>query len=187
MGLAAAIRHKGEQGGILTTEDLDEAIKLIGLYDIELERINHDMETAITQIKADALAKASSIQADRTEWLGKAETFIHAKRDEVLKGKKSTALNFGKVGFRKSADKLKLPDKGSDAMEKLAADIEAMKDRGEAAFAEIAIRSQRYVLKADVSKLDAENLALIDLRRSPGSDVFFVEPDREKVKEVSNG
>jgi phage host-nuclease inhibitor protein Gam len=186
MGLAA-VRHRGEQGGIKSIEDLDEAIKLIGLYDIELERVNHKLEVEITRLKTEALVEAAETSQMRTEWLAMAETYIHAKRDEVLKGKKSAALNFGKVGFRKSPSKLDLPPKGTDEMETLAARIVELKSSGQSAFAEVAVRSQNYVLKADISKLNDDSLALIELERAPGKDVFFVEPDREKVREVSNG
>ena len=53
-------------------------------------------------------------------------------------------------------------------------------------FSEVSVRTQRYVQKADVAKLDDKTLKLIDVKRMQGKDKFFCEPDRERLREVSN-
>ena len=179
-----AIRHKGEFGGIATIADLDTAIKIIGLCDLRLEQIDHEMQLQINRIKSEALAKAAEAQAERDRLLRLCETFVRANTG-ILEGKKAAAFNFGKVGFRKAKDQIQIPRKGSDEMDALVRRIEELIPEG-APWSEVKIHVQRYVLMADVKGLTDEQLAQIDLKRIPGSDVFFVEPDRTRLEEVAS-
>jgi phage host-nuclease inhibitor protein Gam len=189
MGLAA-VRHRGEQGGILSVEDLDEAIKLVGLCDIEKERINHDLDVQVKALKAEALEKAAEVADRRQAWLAMIETFMEARRDEVLGDKKSVTLNYGKVGYRKTTDKIELPKKGSPEMEELVDAVEILQEKDAPGFHDIAIHRQRWVAKGDIKGLDTKDLERLGIEFTVGGDSFFCQPDRQKVrtgKELQNG
>jgi hypothetical protein len=105
----------------------------------------------------------------------------------VLQKKKSRTFNFGKIGYRKSPDAITLPKKGTDEMEALCDRIEEQQTGQKAhVFMEVMIRTQNYVLKSDLSGLEDEDFDAIGVKHAPGNDVFFVQPDREKLAEVEN-
>lgn len=180
---AQAIRHRGEMGGIEGIEDLDQTVKLIGLYDIRVQQINDKMQVEITKIKDEALAERQEIETDRAALLALAETYVKANRDVLLNGKKTRSLNFGKVGFRKSAAKLDIPKKGSDEMVDLVAKIEELAAVEPEVFGKIPVVIEKTVQKTGLTGLSDTDLSLLDLERTPGADVFFVEPDRERLAE----
>lgn len=183
----AAIRHRGEMGGIEGVKDLDQTIKLIGLYDIRVQQINDEMQVAINRIKDEALVKRQEIEADRATLLALAETFVKSNRDVLLEGKKTRTLDFGKVGFRKSNAKLDLPKKGTDQMEELVALIEKLARERPEPFAAIPVIVQKSVTKGGLSALDDDDLGALGLERGEGDDVFFVQPNRECLAEVQDG
>jgi len=50
----------------------------------------------------------------------------------------------------------------------------------------VAIHTEKYVLKSAIFKLADGVLEVLGLTKRKGGDVFFVEPDREKLAEVSD-
>jgi hypothetical protein len=103
-------------------------------------------------------------------------------RLEILKDQKSRSLNFGSFGYRKQADKLTLPKKGTPDMDSLVISIDILAKN--APFSDIEIKTERYVPAAAVKTLSDGDLAKIGLKRIPGGDVFFVQPNRAEVKEL---
>jgi phage host-nuclease inhibitor protein Gam len=193
MGLAAEnIRHRGDMGGIADIEDLDQVIKLIGLHDIHLDQINIDMELAIKTAKNEALTRAAAVRMQRDNLLALAETYMSAHREEVLKKAKSKTFNFGKIGWRKSPDAITLPKKGSDDMEALCNRIQEQQEAeigippDDRMWGDVSIRTLRYVLKSDLGSIEDQALDMIGVKYAPGNDVFFVQPDREKLAEMEN-
>ncbi len=182
----AAVRHRGEMGGIEGIEDLDRTVKLIGLYDIRIQQINDEMQVAINKIKEEALAKRQVIEADRAGLLALAQTYVKANRDMLLNGKKTRSLNFGKIGFRMSTAKLDIPKKGSDAMAELVALIEKLAAEQPEPFAGVPVITEKSVQKSGLQFLSDDELALLGLERPDGDDVFFIQPDRAALAEVQD-
>lgn len=176
------LRHKGEQGGIHSTADLDHVVKLIGLCDVRLQQVNTNLKIEIDKLKTEALKQAQEAETERKMLLALAQTYVEAHREELLKKAKSLKLNFGRVGYRKLKDKFELPKKGSPEMEELVNAIQAASNAEPEVFGNIPIITERYVLKNGLAALGDMDLNAIGLERASGDDEFFVEPDKAKVQ-----
>ncbi len=186
---SAAARHKGDQSAIRNQEELDDYIRKIGLVDLQIEAIEADYNVALQQLKNRFLAEQQQVAADRNELLVRVQAYITMHREELLKkDAKTIRLNFGKAGWRKLKDKiLGVPKPGTPEMEDLCRRIEiarAMKpaDMGR----RITVRLMHYVLKHDLTPLTGDELRTIKLTREAGPDEFFVEADREKLRETES-
>ncbi|WP_032122024.1 host-nuclease inhibitor Gam family protein [Clostridium amazonitimonense] len=83
-----------------TWEEVDLTLKEIAEYEMEIEKIQADMNQNIHDVKLDAEMKAKPLQ-DKIEMLGLyVKDFVEENKAE-LNGKTKT-LNFGKTGFRLS-------------------------------------------------------------------------------------
>ncbi|MEW6352471.1 MAG: host-nuclease inhibitor Gam family protein [Thermodesulfobacteriota bacterium] len=185
MGIAAAMRHRGEMGGITSLEELDTAIRLVGKCDIAIERINQDMEMAVMRAKQEAERRLTEPTADRGHLLGLIETYVTANKEQVLRGKKTAKLNYGKVGWR-SSSKLPLPPKGSEEMFGLVDRIEMLKQSDPERFVDAYVVVEKNVLATSLKSLADEALAELGLARIK-ADVFFVEPDKVRLRDLEGG
>jgi hypothetical protein len=181
MALQAAVRHK-DFGGIETRDELDHAVMLVGVFDLQIDRINHDMELAIKAAKTEAMEKAGGIQSKRAEWLAKIYAYLVGHKGDIVVGNtKSAKLNFGKVGFRKATDKIGLPKKGTEEMEELVRRIASFAAGEADPWGKIITHTDNYVLKSDLKELESEHLTALMLSFTEGEDAPFVEPNREKI------
>jgi hypothetical protein len=181
MGVAA-LRHKGARDGIHSLEDLDDVIKEIGLIDVAIDQAKNEAHLRIVEAEEEKTRRVNEYGAAREELVRLAETYVGAMRLEILKDQKSRSLNFGSFGYRKQADKLTLPKKGTPDMDSLVISIDILAKN--APFSDIEIKTERYVPAAAVKTLSDGDLAKIGLKRIPGGDVFFVQPNRAEVKEL---
>jgi phage host-nuclease inhibitor protein Gam len=179
---ATAVRHKGDQEGIQSVEDLDQVIKLIGLCDVRNRQIDNNWQLEKTRLKAEAIAKKEEVKTERRMLLAIAQQYVEAHRTDLLGDRKSRTLNFGKVGYRKGRDKLELPKKGTDEMEELVMEIERLAAIEGSPFSKVAVNVDKYVKKGGLTTLSDSDLDLLGLKNESGSDTFFVEADQEKVK-----
>ena len=185
MGAVAAIRHRGDMGAITSLEDLDKAIRVVGLCDIALEQVEKDLDMAVQQAKDQAQRRSVEHMVERENMLALIQTYIEANRATVLKGRKSVKLNFGQVGFR-SSPKLPLPKRGSDEMSALVDRLEMLKTAEPARFGNGSVITEKYVLKGGVDGLGDDALAELGLKRTR-DDLFFVQPQREKIVDTEAG
>jgi len=176
------LRHKGEQGGIHSTADLDRVVKLIGLCDVRLQQVNTNLKLEIDKLKTEALAQAQEAEKERKMLLALAQTYVEANRDELLKTAKSLKLNFGRVGYRKLKDKFDHPKKATPEMEALVKQIEELSKEHPEDFEALPIIVERHVQKTAMAALSDKAFELLGLEWRQGDDEFFVEPDKAKVQ-----
>jgi len=184
----AAERHKGDASGIASVDELDQYIRLIGKIDLGIEANETDMNVQLTEIKRSHQAQHAELAAQRSILLAQVQAYVTMHREEVLGAKaKTRKLNFGQVGWRKLPDRIEgLPGKGSDEMERLCAAVDRLKETRPEPFGEITIHTDRYLMRSDVKKLGDGDLSQIGLNRQAGADEFFVQADKEKLREVEN-
>lgn len=182
------MKYKGDLGGIRTVEQLDEALRLLGILEIKIDRINQEMHLRQDEITAAAAAAKAPIAEQHAALKALVQTFVEARRDEVIpKPAKTRTLNFGTVGFRKNPDTLELPGKRSDEMADVVARIEGFAGMGQEPFTDIAIRTDRYVQVGDLKPLRASELKALGLERTNNGETFFATPDIKKLEDVSDG
>jgi hypothetical protein len=186
MTAEATARHTGDDlGGIKSEADLDRVIRSIGLCDLQIDQIDHEMDLAVKKAQDEALIRRGPFAAQREGLFALAETYLMANEDALLKGNRSRKLNFGEIGFRKSTASLELPSKGSPEMDDLVTLIEAFSEIEPDIYGGITIHTDRYVLKADFKEVSPEALKELKIERKPGKDKPFVKPNRARCLEVS--
>ena len=187
MSVIAMRRHKDDAGiSVKNIEDLDNAIRLIGQCDWEIDTENIHMNKEIARIKKQATERMDQVKATRSTLIAICQTYVTAQRDVVLQGKKTAQLTFGKLGFRRLPAKITIPPKNTDGMENLCDLLEALKELGNRAeFGHVSIHHRRYVDMEDLKQLSDEALAELELQRKPAEDQFFVQPDLHKIAELA--
>jgi phage host-nuclease inhibitor protein Gam len=169
--------------GIESMEDLDGVIRLIGRIDLALDADENELNVKLQALKKEYLERSKRLRDEREVLLVRVQAYVREHRDEVLAGKKSAKLNFGKVGWRKTKDTIPLPRKGTDEMTELVASLERVREQ-EDRFRRIRIHRTEWIRRGDLARLSDEDLAALGLERRKGGDLFFVEPDRERLKEL---
>jgi phage host-nuclease inhibitor protein Gam len=164
--------------------ELDHYVRLIGRLDMALDDNRNAMDVEIQAVKQRFLAHEEELKAERAVLLAKCQLFVEMKRDELLKGRKSLKLNFGRIGFRKLGDKIDVPNRSTPEMEDLVLAIERAKEADPDRFGRVEITTAKWITKAQVTPLADPDLAVIGLTRVKGEDEFFAEPDRSKVLDV---
>jgi hypothetical protein len=173
---------------IQTLADLDNTIKVIGLLDLNIAQIESDLSVAVTVLRDKAKEQVAQVHAERSILETLCQQYVASHRNEVLQGKRSAQLNFGKVGYRRTSEKIPIPPK--DKQEELCDVIEYYtypehSDRETAAvFKMITIHYQRSVRQTDLKPLADDQLKLIGLTREPAGEQFFLQADMEKLVEV---
>jgi phage host-nuclease inhibitor protein Gam len=179
------VRHKQAAQRIATIEELDRAIRVVGLCDMRLEQIDQQMDIEIRRIKTEAQAAASEIKVDREALVSAAHQFVAENREQVIGRRQSRTLNYGKVGFRKSPDRIDMPRRSTVEMDELCERVEEL-GKIHTEFQIILPRIEKYLLKADVSALHDNELEMIGLERLPGRETFFADANRAKLVEVDD-
>jgi len=175
------MRHKGDNSGISSVSELDQAIRLIGRLDMAIETNSAAMDVEIQSVKQRFLEHEGALQAERNGLLAKCQLFVEANRYQLLGKRKSLVLNFGKCGYRKLGDKIDLPNRNTTEMEGLVAEVERLAELEPDKFGKIEVSRSVWVAKAQITGLSDEDLGMMGLRRSKGADEFFVDPDRSRT------
>ena len=163
-------RKKIRDKNVLQTwEDVDITLKEIAECEMEIEKIQTEMNQKIHDVKLDAEMKAKPLQ-DRIERLGLyVKDFVESNRVE-LNGKTKN-LNFGKTGFRLST---KLVIRKSDAV------LESLRKCKMLDCITVKESINKEVLKKysekDIIKVGAS------LKKE---DVFWYETERDKLQATS--
>lgn len=163
-------RIRIEDEGIKTWEDADEVLKEIASLDIAVADIEGEMNVRLNQIKEEAKMK-SKIHKDRIKELEKElKSFVTVHRTEI--DGKTKNLNFGKTGFRMSTS-VSVPT----AKDKLKIIIEALRIRK----MDDCIKVTEKVDKDTLKKYDEKVITEVGCTLKK-KDVFWYEPDHEKIK-----
>ena len=89
-------------GKIESLDDVNMALKDIGLAQKELDAIDAKANVEIAKIKEKALKDGESLRTKITESASKIQSYAEYNKDELFKDAKSIELSFGKIGYRKS-------------------------------------------------------------------------------------
>lgn len=187
MSVIAMRRHKDDAGiSVKNIEDLDNAIRLIGQCDWEIDTENIHMNKEIARIKKQATERMDQVRATRSTLIAICQTYVTAQRDVVLQGKKTAQLTFGKLGFRRLPAKITIPAKNSDQMEQLCDLLDALKASDPSdKYGHVSVHTRRHLDMEDLKQLSDEALAELELKRKPAEDQFFVQPDLHKIAELA--
>ena len=187
MSVIAMRRHKDDAGiSVKNIEDLDNAIRLIGQCDWEIDTENIHMNKEIARIKKQATERMDQVKATRSTLIAICQTYVTARRDVVLQGKKTAQLTFGKLGFRRLPAKITVPAKNSDQMEQLCDLLDALKASDPSdKYGHVSVHTRRHLDMEDLKQLSDEALAELELQRKPAEDQFFVQPDLHKIAELA--
>ncbi len=95
-------RIKPTTGKLETLEDVNLALRDIGLAENELSAIDADMHKKISDIKTDAAKKGEPLRKFIAEVSAKIQAFSDYNKSDLFKDRKSCDLSFGIFGYRKS-------------------------------------------------------------------------------------
>lgn len=105
-------------GKIESLDDVNMALKDIGLAQKELDAIDAKANAEIAKIKEKALKDGESLRTKITESASKIQSYAEYNKDELFKDAKSIELSFGKIGYRKST-KISVKKTTLDMLKKL--------------------------------------------------------------------
>ena len=160
-----ATKYKPKAEKLETLEDVNVALREVGLLERELESIDADAQKQIAEIKGAAAKAGEPLRTRIIEISAKVGAFAEYNKDDLFKDRKSVELTFGVFGYRKST---------SISVKKTT--IELLKK----------LKLGRYVRikeepdKDAMGELDDDTLAQVDAVRKIRDD-FFCEANREEV------
>lgn len=167
MKKAATGRQRIESPAFKTWDDVNAALREVGQIDLQIEALEAECNRKIAEAKAELELNAQQL-LDRKETLGRLmKEFSEARRADFA-GKKSLAFTFGQVGFRQSTKII---------VRNVKAVIEALRAKKMMD----CIVVEEKVSKEALGGYDDATLTSIGVRRQT-EDIFWFEPDREKVQ-----
>ena len=95
-------RIKPMTGKLESLEDVNRALRDIGLAERELSQIDTDAHKKIAEIKTAAAEKGEALRKRIAELSTKIQAYSDYNRDELFKDRKTVELSFGIFGYRKS-------------------------------------------------------------------------------------
>ena len=158
-------RYQPAQSKLGTIEDVDLALKEIGLLERELEVIDAEAHKQISEAKEKAAEKGEPLRKRIAEVSAKIGAFAEYNKDELFKDKKSIELTFGVFGFRKST-----------CVSVKKTTVELMQKLGLTSY----LRVKTEPDKERMAELDDDALSQVDAVRKVKDD-FFCEPNKEEV------
>lgn len=163
--------RKRIEGTLLETYDqVDDALRSIGMLDREIALIESGANEQIDRIKADTKAAAGPLLEKKAGLELAVKEFCEANRGDFAK-LKNRALTFGTVGFRTSTKVL---------IKRIADTLQALKDLG----LQHCIRTKEEPDKEAMKALSTETLAEVGASLKT-ENVFGYEINQERLKEVA--
>ena len=95
-------RIKPMTGKLESLEDVNLALRDIGLAERELTQIDTEAHKKIAEIKTAATEKGEALRKRIAELSTKIQAYSDYNRDELFKDRKTVELSFGIFGYRKS-------------------------------------------------------------------------------------
>ncbi|WP_147613840.1 host-nuclease inhibitor Gam family protein [Treponema pectinovorum] len=158
-------RYKPTMDKLESLEDVNLALRDIGLAEKELSVIDTDANKQIAEIKTKAAKDGEKLRGRIAELSAKISAFAEYNKLELFKDKKTVDLSFGSFGFRKST---KISVKKTT--------VELLKRLG----LHNCIRIKEEADKEVMATLDDETLLQVDSVRKTTDD-FFCDVNTEEV------
>lgn len=95
-------RYKPDTGKLNSLDEVDLALKEIGLAEKELEAIDAKAAKEIAAIKERAAKEGEDLRRKIQDTAAKIAAYAEYNKGELFKDKKSVELTFGMFGYRKS-------------------------------------------------------------------------------------
>ncbi len=158
-------RIKPQSGKIESLDDVNMALRDIGLAQKELDAIDTEAHKKIAELKTDAAKSGEKLRKHIAELSSKIQAYADYNREELFKDKKTIDLSFGLFGYRKST-KISVKKSTVELLKKL--------------HLEKYIRIKEEPDKDAMAAMDDESLTQVDAVRKV-SDEFFCESKTEEV------
>ncbi len=158
-------RIKPEAGKIESVEDVNFALREIGLAQKELDAIDSEANKQIAEIKTGAAKDGEKLRKKIAETSARIQAFADYNRDDLFTDKKTIELSFGFFGYRKST-KISVRKTTVELLKKLHLDKY--------------VRTKEEPDKDSMAELDDETLTQVDAVRKI-SDDFFCEAKTEEI------
>ena len=158
-------RIKPMNGKLESLEDVNMALRDIGLAERELLQIDTEANKRIAEIKTEAAEKGEPLRKKIAELSAKIQAYSDYNRDDLFKDRKTVELSFGIFGYRKST-KISVKKTTVDLLRKL----NLLN----------CIRVKEEPDKEAMAALDDETLGQLDAVRKITDD-FFCESNTEEV------
>ena len=95
-------RYKPSMAKLESLEDVNLALRDIGLAEKELEAIDNEANKQIAEIKTETAKKGEKLRSRIQDLSSKIAAFAEYNKAELFKDNKSVELSFGKFGWRKT-------------------------------------------------------------------------------------
>lgn len=160
------IRFKPETTKLETLEDVNLAMRDIGLWQRDLDAIDTQANKEIAEIKTKASKAGEPLRDKISATVAKIQAFAEYNKDDYFVDRKSVDLSFGTMGWRKSTSISIKKTTTLELLKKLKLDKY--------------IRVKEEPNKETMAELDDDTLASVDAVRKVKND-FFVEAKTEEV------
>jgi phage host-nuclease inhibitor protein Gam len=162
------IRYKPDAAGKLeSVDDVNMALRDIGLAEREIETINTVLTKETAKLKSEAEKNADPFRKQITDLSTRIQAYAEYNKTDLFKDKKTMDLSFGSFGYRKST---KISVKKTT--------LELMKKLKLTKF----IRVKEEPDKDKMAELSDESLSQVDACRK-STDDFFCEAKTESVSQ----
>ena len=159
------MRIKPQAGKLESLDDVNLALRDIGLKEKELDAIDSKAAKEIAEIKTRAAKDGEELRKEIAETAAKIQAYAEYNKAELFKDKKSVDLSFGKIGYRQST-KISVKKTTLELLKKL-----GFKSCG---------RIKEECDKDAMGNLSDDDLKSVDAARKVSND-FFCEANMEEV------
>lgn len=159
------MRIKPQVGKLESLDDVNLALRDIGLKEKELDAIDSKAAKEIAEIKTKAAKDGEDLRKEIAETAAKIQAYAEYNKAELFKDKKSVDLSFGKIGYRQST-KISVKKTTLELLKKLGF--------------KSCVRIKEECDKDAMSNLTDDDLKSVDAARKVSND-FFCEANMEEV------
>lgn len=159
------MRIKPQVGKLESLDDVNLALRDIGLKEKELDAIDSKAAKEIAEIKTKAAKDGEELRKEIAETAAKIQAYAEYNKAELFKDKKSVDLSFGKIGYRQST-KISVKKTTLELLKKLGF--------------KSCVRIKEECDKDAMGNLSDDDLKSADAARKVSND-FFCEANMEEV------
>ena len=159
------MRIKPQVGKLESLDDVNLALRDIGLKEKELDAIDSKAAKEIAEIKTRAAKDGEELRKEIAETAAKIQAYAEYNKEDLFKDKKSVDLSFGKIGYRQST-KISVKKTTLELLKKLGF--------------KSCVRIKEECDKDAMSNLTDDDLKSVDAARKVSND-FFCEANMEEV------
>lgn len=159
------MRIKPQVGKLESLDDVNLALRDIGLMEKELDAIDAKAAKDIAEIKTKAAKDGEELRKEIATTAAKIQAYAEYNKAELFKDKKSVDLSFGKIGFRQST-KISVKKTTLELLKKLGF--------------KSCVRIKEECDKDAMGNMTDEELKSVDAARKVSND-FFCEANMEEV------